>query len=158
MTEGETPMKKNILRDERGVALIIALLMLLVLTIVGIGTMSSTTFENMISGNDRTATEAFYAAEAGVELQLNQIPAQLPNLTPISQSIGADALCWSGSPQNKPSPTVPANLGLYFRSGYETIWGFDRYQINGTGQSFSSVKEVEIQLTWGPYNTGTQYN
>jgi Tfp pilus assembly protein PilX len=151
-------MRKNILGNERGVALIIALLMLLVLTIVGIGTMSSTTFENMISGNDRTATDAFYAAEAGVELQMNQIPDQLPNLTPVSRGIGADALCWSGSPQNKQSPTIPANLGLYFRPGYESIWGFDRYQMNATGQSFSSVKEVEIQMTWGPYKAGTEYN
>ena len=151
-------MKRNALRNERGIALIIALLMLLVLTVIGIGAMNSTTFENMISGNDRTATDAFYAAEAGVELQLSQIPAQLPDLTPVSRNIGTDALCWSGSPRDKQSPTAPANLGPHFRSGFGQNWGFDRYQINATGQSFSSVKEVEIQLTWGTYKTGTEYN
>jgi len=152
-------MKRNIQRNERGVALIIALLMLLVLTIVGIGTMSSTIFENMISGNDRIATDAFYAAEAGVELQRNQIPAQLPNLTAIlPTAIGEDSKCWSGGPQDKESPTPPVDLGPYFRALWGTDWGFIRFQINSTGQSFSSMKEVEIQLTWGPYKTGTEYN
>ncbi len=151
-------MKWNILRNEKGVALIIALLMLLVLTIVGIGSMSSTTFENMISGNDRTATAAFYAAEAGIDLQMNQIPDLLPNLTSVSQDIGADALCWSGHPQNKQSPTLPVYLGPYLKGPSGSSWEVDLYQINATGQSFSSVKEVEVQFTWGPHPKGTEYN
>ena len=151
-------MKQNVLRNEKGVALVIALLMLLVLTIAGIGAMNSTSFENMISGNDRTATAAFYAAEAGIDLQMNQIPNQLPNLTPIdSKGIGTDAVCWSGHPQDKSFPPVLVNLGSYFLQGGSS-WGTDLYQANATGKSFSSVKEIEVQFTYGPYWIGTGYN
>jgi Na+-transporting methylmalonyl-CoA/oxaloacetate decarboxylase gamma subunit len=148
-------MEKNILINEKGVALIIVLLMLLILTLIGISAISTTTFETNISGNERVGTNAFYAADAGVQMGLNQLPNT--NLIPV-KTIGTDSYCWSGSLTDKGSPKELTNYGLYFRSGFASGWGFNRYQVNATGESFGAMKEVELQATWGPFNMGTVYN
>ncbi len=54
-------------RQDRGVSLIVALLILLVLTLIGISAISTTTFEVNIAGNERLYNEAFYAADAGID-------------------------------------------------------------------------------------------
>jgi Tfp pilus assembly protein PilX len=48
--------------------------MLLVLTLIGISSINTTTFETSISGNERMGTDAFYAAEAGIQVAINQVP------------------------------------------------------------------------------------
>ena len=53
-------------RKTRGGALIIALLVVLVLTIVGLGVAYFTQLEDQTSGNIRLAKTAFYAAESGL--------------------------------------------------------------------------------------------
>ncbi len=55
------------LGSERGIVLIVALMLLLVLTIIGINSISTTSFESIISGNERLANMAFYSAEAGIQ-------------------------------------------------------------------------------------------
>lgn len=145
-----------LLRSERGVALIIALLMLLVLTLFGISAISTTTFENIISGNERVGTDAFYASEAGIQIGLNQ----LPDTTPIPvTAIGTDSSCWSGSPQDKSSPQSLKSLGLYpSPPGFDSSWSFKRFQVDTTGSSFKAMKEIEVQARFGPFGVGTQYN
>ncbi len=53
--------------EERGVSLILALLILLVLTIIGISAISTTTFETNIAGNERLYNYAFYCSDSGVD-------------------------------------------------------------------------------------------
>ncbi len=55
------------LKNEKGVALIIALIMLLVLTLIGLSAVSTTTHETKIAGNERVYNNAFYAADGGIE-------------------------------------------------------------------------------------------
>jgi Tfp pilus assembly protein PilX len=145
-------MEKNILINEKGVALIIVLLMLLILTLIGISAISTTTFETNISGNERVGTNAFYAADAGVQMGLNQ----LPDTKLISvRAIGTDSYCWSGSLTDKGSPKPLTNYGLYSPPLlFSSEWKFYRYQVNATGESFGAMKEVEVQATWGPFKTG----
>ncbi len=59
-------MRKAI-KNQRGVSLVIALLILLVLTILGISAISTTTFETNIAGNERLYNRAFYTSDAGVD-------------------------------------------------------------------------------------------
>jgi Tfp pilus assembly protein PilX len=56
-----------VIRDERGVALVVALLSMLLLSALGIGLMMTTTAESMIATNYRDSGEALYAADAGIE-------------------------------------------------------------------------------------------
>ena len=55
------------LRNERGSALVVALLMLVILTLIGISASTTTTFELQISGNDKLYKMAFYQADGGTE-------------------------------------------------------------------------------------------
>jgi len=148
-------MGSSILRNEKGLALIIALLILLVLTLIGISAISTTTFETSISGNERVGTDAFYASEAGIQIGLNQLPDTKP--IPVT-AIGKDSSCWSGSPMDKSSPQSLKSLGMYSKPGFDSSWGFKRYQVNATGSSFKGMKELEVQSRFGPFGAGTQYN
>ncbi len=56
-----------LLKNERGAALIVGLLLVLVLTILSLGAMMSTATELKIASNDRLSKQVFYAAEAGLE-------------------------------------------------------------------------------------------
>jgi len=139
---------KNRIANERGIVLIVALMLLLVLTIIGISSISTTSFENIISGNERLANTAFYSAEAAVQVGLNQIP----ETTAISKTrIGplTSDTYYSG--------TV-ANVGLAHSVGNDQTWSYRRYQVNATGESTGANREIEIQARYGPFPTGTGYN
>jgi type IV pilus assembly protein PilX len=142
-------MGSNILRNEKGLVLIIALLILLILTLIGISAINTTTFESKISGN------AFYASEAGIQIGLNQLPDTKP--IPVT-AVGKDSSCWSGSPRDKNSPQNLKSFGLYPKAGFDVSWSFKRFQVNATGMSFKGTRELEIQTRLGPFGSGTQYN
>lgn len=60
-----TPL--NPIRSERGMALIVALMSMMLLTALGLGLVMTTMTETMITTNYRDSGEAMYAADAGVE-------------------------------------------------------------------------------------------
>lgn len=57
-----------ILKDQSGVALVISLIMIVILTLIGIASTYTSTFEIRLSGNKRGTTDAFYAADSGVQV------------------------------------------------------------------------------------------
>jgi Tfp pilus assembly protein PilX len=57
-----------VFRNQRGNALVIALLMLACLTLLGIASLMTSTVELQVSGSDRVAKTAFYAADGGTEM------------------------------------------------------------------------------------------
>jgi len=59
-------IKRN-LTDQKGIALVVALVMLLVLTFVGVAAISLTSYEARIAGNERVYNNAFYAGDGGIE-------------------------------------------------------------------------------------------
>jgi Tfp pilus assembly protein PilX len=56
-----------LIKDQRGIALITAILMLVVLSVLGIIAVNVTTIGAKITGNTRTSRQAFYMAEAGID-------------------------------------------------------------------------------------------
>jgi len=69
------PIKNNsFLKDQSGVALVIALIMMIVLTLIGLASTFTSTFEMMLSGQKRGSTDAFYAADGGVQATLPTLP------------------------------------------------------------------------------------
>jgi len=59
--------KRYILKDNKGAALIIAMLIMVVLIILGVAAIMTSSIETKISGNIKASKKAFYAAEAGLE-------------------------------------------------------------------------------------------
>jgi Tfp pilus assembly protein PilX len=146
-------MERSVLKNEKGVVLVIALIMLVVLTFLGVASINSSVFETRISGNDRVGSAAFYATEGGVKVGISR----LPDITAYSGTIGSDESYRSGRLTDT-SPQPSKTLGLMLKSGFETTWEFKRFQINATGESFGAKKEIEVQVCLGPYNAGTSYN
>jgi len=58
---------RKILEDQSGIALIVLLSLLLVMTIIGVGVVMEATNEVDIGGNEVRSTNSFWAAEAGAE-------------------------------------------------------------------------------------------
>jgi hypothetical protein len=85
---------------QRGSALVSVILVLLVLTIVGVGIAYFTSMEDRLSGNTRIAKAGFYAADAGLrrgEALLNEVvnlpvPCVPPNLSQILAARSAAVL------------------------------------------------------------------
>ena len=128
------------------------------MTLIGISSISTTSFENIISGNERVASAAFYAAEAGVQVGFDQLPPPHP-IPPIPVTLlGNESYYWSGGPEDKGAPTPIMALGTYPQPGYASTWEFKWFQINATGESFAAVKEIEIQARYGPIKASTTYN
>jgi PilX N-terminal len=55
------------LMNQKGIALVVALVMLLVLTFIGFAAVSLTSYEARIAGNERVYNNAFYAGDGGIE-------------------------------------------------------------------------------------------
>jgi len=72
---------KLILGNESGVALVVALLMIVILSLIGIASSSNSTFEIKLSGNKRGSTDAFYTADGGAK-------SVLPNIANFNTSSG----------------------------------------------------------------------
>lgn len=66
-------MKKKafwVLKDQSGAALVIALIMMIVLTLIALASSYTSIFEIKLSGNKRGTTDAFYTADGGVQAVL----------------------------------------------------------------------------------------
>lgn len=69
--EGRTPRVPAGGKSERGVVLIIALVMLVLLTILGVWVLNSASTDIHISGNYRNNQQAFYAGDAAINYLTN---------------------------------------------------------------------------------------
>jgi hypothetical protein len=153
------------LRDERGITLVVVLMiMALLLSVIGGGLLFSG-INTKMTANYKTGTRAFYAANTGVNLAVMQLgPDPTTATIAFSQNLGNGLAVRSGhrsdtSPQplqfkgSRPVPGYSLNLGTgYNTSGYN----FYQYQINATG-TFNAAggtelggREVEAQASYGP--------
>jgi hypothetical protein len=65
--------KINFLKDESGAVLVIALIMMVIFTMIGIAGSFTSIFEIIISGHKRGSTNAFYSADSGVQVVVANI-------------------------------------------------------------------------------------
>ncbi|MBP1696430.1 MAG: PilX N-terminal [Deltaproteobacteria bacterium] len=66
---------KNRLKDQSGTALVISLIMIVVLTLIGLTSIFTSTFETSLSGNKRLSTDSFYIAESRTSTAAKAAPA-----------------------------------------------------------------------------------
>ena len=59
--------EKSMLNNERGVALVVAVLIMITATFLGVAAVMTSDIEIRISGNQRCSEKAFYAADSGVD-------------------------------------------------------------------------------------------
>lgn len=64
---------RSLLTSESGAALLVALLMIIILTLVGLASTFTSTFEIRLSGTKRGTTDAFFAADSGIQVVLARV-------------------------------------------------------------------------------------
>jgi hypothetical protein len=103
---------KTILRNQSGAALVIALIMIIVITLIALASSYTSIFEMAMSGNKRGTTSAFYAADTGINAII-AYPVQAFNATlytPLQQNtMGFDPF----NPGN-PAPQIPNPTNIHF--------------------------------------------
>jgi len=59
-------LKAKHLGKEKGIVLVLGMLLLLVVTLIGISALNTSTYDVLISANERASVQAFYVAEGGI--------------------------------------------------------------------------------------------
>jgi Tfp pilus assembly protein PilX len=157
---------RRTLGSERGVSLVVVImLMVIILAMTGAGLLFSS-IDLRVSGNYRAGTQAFFAADTGVNDGFARLGIDPSTSTaafgPITMS-GGLTYCSGSLPatQNNncatPQPSTVTSINApgyslgqgtgYNASGYQ----FYQYKVNVTGLgTLSSAREVEAQIQYGP--------
>jgi hypothetical protein len=119
---------------ERGVALLIALLSLMVLTLLGLTLAATTSTELQIASNYRWSQQALYNAEAGVEIgksMLARVPTDWASILPPARGRWKwnDTSTWPGTTQPA-SPSMQAGV---------RNWENSQCDQHGAGQGYGVV-------------------
>jgi Tfp pilus assembly protein PilX len=86
----------SILKNQSGAALVIALVMMIVLTLIGLASIFTSTFEMKISGNKRGSTDAFYRGEGGIQV----VTADIENFNSSTHAYPYDPFAGAGAANN----------------------------------------------------------
>ena len=84
-------------RREDGIALLIAVLLLLLVSAIGIAAIAHSGAELSSGGRARSSTVAFYAADGGLHVAINQIAQEPPDLTSFNLTLDDGTAVRSGS-------------------------------------------------------------
>lgn len=91
-------------KDEEGIALVLALLSLMLLTFLGLALAATTSTELQIANNYRWSQQAFYNAEAGIEIAKKVLGSvDWTTVVPDARKDGTDPLTWLGYPGTPPA-------------------------------------------------------
>lgn len=129
-------------------ALVVALIMMIVLTLIGLASTFTSTFEIMLSGEKRRSTDAFYAADSGANVVIlnhqNFVPGQV-NVNPFA----------GGQANNKPTNVTvkidfdPLKIGPppgeSFNNDYAYFW-VESTGNDGTGTAIRSTCTVNLNV------------
>ena len=161
------------LNSQSGAALVIALIMMIVLTLIGLASTFSSTFESKLSGNKRESTGAFFTADAGLEAVKTDetnfdttinyvaaagVPADLTNEAIDSMRTNPNLNLPPG-PNFVVTPTVTiyhlragGEGTQYYRSNYYIIDSTGRDQLTGLALlgSMCQVREKKLLRSLGP--------
>lgn len=102
---------------QQGAALVVGLILLLVLTLLAVSGMNSASLEFVMAGNEQYRSNAFQAAEAGVEqsMQLGTFNPGAPAQNFGPQALGTDSWSTTVTPQLAGGP-LPALWGNSWNS------------------------------------------
>jgi Tfp pilus assembly protein PilX len=151
------------LRSEKGVSLVVVLmLMVIILAMAGAGMLFSS-MDLRAAGNYRAGTQAFFAADTGVNDAYTRIgldpDASTAAFGPITLSTpsGNIKYCSGKAQDTGPSCTAqplqaPQLINVAGFNLNQSGVQFYQYQINVTGVQpvLSAVREVEAQVQYGP--------
>lgn len=128
-------------RGERGMALFVALLLLLVVTVMGIALMLTASFEQTLIGTESRISRIFYAADSGVEYGAAMLNSTLNYQGSNPMPVGVSSF-YPGTPTADMAVTISPPVLL----GYSIIPG-EQLQSEGKGYGSSQVVENLYSFT-----------
>lgn len=146
-------MKKRIRKSERGVAMIMALLALMVLSAIAVGLVYMTNTETMVNSNYRAEQVSYFAAKAGMEEARDRMMLNLPggyyfaNMTPSPLPVAGPSLAngqvlYILNEGNQPGTVQPWVAGSAYMD--------DELCHDGYALGFTSVPDPSIHCTQVP--------
>ncbi len=121
--------------DQDGTVLIVALLMLILLTVIGISASTISSVEIQVAGNDMFYKTAFYAADGGTEAGSELLEKNIDSRGFTTSTIGSATISnpnfWS---QTQAPATNDATLALSVGSVGLKIWGNSTLSTGGAIQ------------------------
>ena len=146
--------KLNLIRfpkREKGAALIIGLVLLLVLTVLGVSGINMATLELQMTGNTQAAEFAFQAAETGIDRALSGDVPFVYNDIPVGDgtyTYDAQIVC---------AATTPVPEGIYSEGGGARALQFEA-EATGTGPRNATSFHRQSVYIIGPDPTNPNYN
>ena len=144
---------------QRGVTLIVTMLMLVLITLIVISTIRTSTMDEKMAGAARDRDKAFQAAEAAVQTCLTQIKNETYTGTPMTPAAAATATQnwevaanWTNT--NSVEVTIApqlsdTGLAAWPRCMFETLGtGTGSFRVTGRAVGASSLTEVMLQATY----------
>ena len=131
-------------RDESGVALVVALILMIVLTLIGLASTFSSTYEIKLSGNKRGSTDAFYAADSGVQVTT----ANIKNFDLPGQYVDDKYNPFTDNNNPNPNPTLASVIVQHYgnQTGAPRGFGMSATQVNYEHYMIESSGEDQIEL------------
>ncbi len=136
------------LPNERGSALIITLMLLVILTAIGIYAISISTTEMSIAIQSKTGTAMLNAAEAGTSHGIDQIPNPLTDCVVALPGNTSYVVSTAGTPN------------FTIRPGYGANFAFQDFNIVARGMvpsGFAGSRGIAAVVIYGPQAIGTMY-
>ena len=131
---------------ERGAALVIALVMLLILTILGIAAMNTSSLEEKMAGNTQEQTHAFQAAESGINSAINTPGFLNPVGTAPTQTFSYESGRSSASVQSAFTQYTPPSTSKIASETYSKInFQSAHFGISSTGTTITNARSVHQQ-------------
>ena len=114
---------KNSLSRQRGAALIVSLILMLVLTVLGISAMNMSTLELQMAGNTQASELAFQAAETGIDVAMAGPVTTVGPTTYNNVALGDGSYTFTSQIGCAATTTVPE--GIYSEGGGARAIHFD---------------------------------
>jgi hypothetical protein len=135
--------------NERGSALVITLMLLLILTAIGIYAIRVSTTEIDVTLQSKVGVETLHAAEAGAYYGIDQVPVVLTTAFP-------------GALPNQTSYSVTSALtgGMTLRPGFGANFRFADFRTSSLGiapPAFVARRTIQAVVIYGPVPVGTMY-
>jgi Tfp pilus assembly protein PilX len=133
-------------RKQRGAALVVGLLLLLVITLLAVAGMNSSATEFIMAGNEQFHQNAFQAAQTGIEQTIVNGTFD-PTMAPVT--VTQNIVPVTGSPTDSYSTTLSADLGgahqpALWGNDPNAFWTYD-FTIASTGLSVRKAKTIHVQ-------------
>lgn len=137
--------KHIILRNQSGAALVIALIMLVVITLIALASSYTSIFEIKMSGNKRGSTDAFYAADAGIN-EITSYPTQSFNTSLYTVLVPNTSSTYTTPFTNLPTLTPYNSSTPITVTGSITYFSNQSGPVRGSGDSAVNMNYVYFQV------------